>query len=108
MGQVSSKAAKSVIKAISKIAASKNKVKGDAAEKAFMKRYEKAMAAQRKIDNIESVGDSHPDYDKLKELRKAADDYNKGGFVTKSKTGHMDYRKGGLTLSSVDNRKKKK
>jgi hypothetical protein len=33
---------------------------------------------------------------------------NKGGMVTKSRTGNMDYRKGGLTLSSVDNRKKKK
>ena len=33
---------------------------------------------------------------------------NKGGMVTKSRTGNMDFRKGGLTLSSVDNRKKKK
>jgi hypothetical protein len=33
---------------------------------------------------------------------------NKGGMVTKSRTGNMDYRKGGLLLSSVDNRKKKK
>ena len=32
----------------------------------------------------------------------------RGGMVTKSKTGHMDFRKGGLILSSVDNRKKKK
>ena len=33
---------------------------------------------------------------------------NKGGMVTKSRTGNMDFRKGGLLLSSVDNRKKKK
>lgn len=33
---------------------------------------------------------------------------NKGGMVTKSRTGNMDYRQGGLLLSSVDNRKKKK
>jgi 16S rRNA G966 N2-methylase RsmD len=33
---------------------------------------------------------------------------NKGGMVTKSRTGNMDYRQGGLILSSVDNRKKKK
>ena len=36
-------------------------------------------------------------------------DFNKGGQVTKSRTGAHDYRmnKGGLLLSSVDNRKKK-
>jgi hypothetical protein len=36
-------------------------------------------------------------------------DFNKGGKVTKSRTGVHDYRmnKGGLLLSSVDNRKKK-
>ena len=36
-------------------------------------------------------------------------DFNKGGQVTKSRTGPHDYRmnKGGLLLSSVDNRKKK-
>ena len=33
---------------------------------------------------------------------------NKGGMVMKSRTGNMDYRQGGLILSSVDNRKKKK
>ncbi len=33
---------------------------------------------------------------------------NKGGMVTKSRMGNMDYRQGGLILSSVDNRKKKK
>jgi len=107
MGQVSSKVAKGVLKAVGK-AAAKDKDKGAAAETAMRKRFEKAMAAQTKVENIERVGPSHPDYDKLKELRKAADAYNKGGLVTKSKTGHMDYRKGGLTLSSVDNRKKKK
>ena len=45
----------------------------------------------------------------LAEKRLAAmDNKNKGGMATKSSTGHMDYRKGGLILSSVDNRKKKK
>ena len=35
--------------------------------------------------------------------------FNKGGSVKKSRTGPHDYRmnKGGLLLSSVDNRKKK-
>ena len=107
MGQVAGKVAKRLLKAAGKGAA-KDKDKGDAAEKAFMKRYAKAVAAQSQVENIERVGDSHPDWNKLKELRKAAQDYNKGGLVTKSKTGHMDYRKAGLTLSSVDNRKKKK
>ena len=107
MVQVASKVVKKVIKAAGKGAA-KDKDKGAAVEEAMKKRFEKAMAAQSKVDNIERVGPSHPDYDKLKELRQAADAYNKGGLVTKSKTGHMDYRKGGLTLSSVDNRKKKK
>lgn len=32
----------------------------------------------------------------------------RGGMATKSNKGHMDFRKGGLILSSVDNRKKKK
>jgi len=107
MGQVASKATKNILKALGKTAA-KDKNKGDAAEKAIMKRFEKAMEAERQVENIERVGPSHPDYDKLKELRKAAGDYNKGGMVTKSRTGNMDYRQGGLVLSSVDNRKKKK
>ena len=36
-------------------------------------------------------------------------DFNKGGNVTKSRMGKQDFRynKGGLLLSSVDNRKKK-
>ena len=32
----------------------------------------------------------------------------RGGMATKSNKGHMDFRKGGLVLSSMDNRKKKK
>ena len=32
----------------------------------------------------------------------------RGGMATKSNKGHTDYRKGGLVLSSMDNRKKKK
>ena len=33
-------------------------------------------------------------------------DYNKGGAV-KSRTGTQDFRKGGMVISTVDNRKKK-
>lgn len=32
---------------------------------------------------------------------------SKGGYSTKKRTGSMDYRKGGMVLSTVDNRKKK-
>jgi len=34
------------------------------------------------------------------------DDFNKGGMV-KSRTGPQDYRKGGMVLSTMDNRKNK-
>lgn len=45
----------------------------------------------------------------LAAARKAAsNNKNKGGMATKSNKGHMDYRKGGLVLSSIDNRKNKK
>ena len=33
-------------------------------------------------------------------------DYNKGGAVIKKSIGPSDYRKGGMVLSTVDNRKK--
>jgi len=47
--------------------------------------------------------------DDLKAKRNAgSNNKNKGGMATKSNKGHMDYRKGGLVLSSMDNRKKKK
>ena len=49
---------------------------------------------------------------KLKDLKAkrnaGSNNKNKGGMATKSNKGHMDYRKGGLVLSSMDNRKKKK
>jgi hypothetical protein len=52
----------------------------------------------------------------LQELRNSAEsraieadveDFNKGGISTKKFRGASDYRKGGMVLSSVDNRKKK-
>ena len=64
------------------------------------------QAAERAVDeklNARLLRES------LAEKRLAAmDNKNKGGMATKSSTGHMDYRKGGLILSSVDKRKKKK
>jgi len=38
--------------------------------------------------------------------RKNAKRKSKGGYSTKKRTGSMDYRKGGMVLSTVDNRKK--
>jgi len=38
--------------------------------------------------------------------RKKAKRKSKGGYSTKKRTGSMDYRKGGMVLSTVDNRKK--
>ena len=32
---------------------------------------------------------------------------NKGGFINKKRTGHTDMRKGGMVLSTANNRKKK-
>ena len=44
---------------------------------------------------------------KAKEAKKARKlDYASGGMV-KSRTGATDYRKGGMTLNTKDNRKKK-
>ena len=40
--------------------------------------------------------------------RNAKKNMMRGGMATKSNKGHTDYRKGGLVLSSMDNRKKKK
>jgi hypothetical protein len=43
-------------------------------------------------------------------MKMLADDqmtFNKGGMSTKKSRGATDYRKGGMVLSSVDNRKKK-
>lgn len=43
-------------------------------------------------------------------MKMLADDqttFNKGGMSTKKSRGSTDYRKGGMVLSSVDNRKKK-
>ena len=38
--------------------------------------------------------------------RKNAKRKSKGGYSSKKRTGSMDYRKGGMVLSTVDNRKK--
>ena len=73
------------------------------AEKAERLRMQAADRAENKKLDEKTLRES------LKEKRLAArDNKNKGGMATKSNKGHMDYRKGGLVLSSIDNRKKKK
>ena len=42
----------------------------------------------------------------VQDKRKKATRQSKGGYSTKKRTGSMDYRKGGMVLSTVDNRKK--
>ena len=42
----------------------------------------------------------------IQDKRKKPKIKSKGGYSTKKRTGSMDYRKGGMVLSTVDNRKK--
>ena len=41
----------------------------------------------------------------LKSLEGLPDDFNRGGMPTKKAIGPNDYRKGGMVLSTIDNRK---
>ena len=61
---------------------------------------EQLERAMNKLDDMRS---------KLEDAGVNVADLNKGGAVKKKAIGHMDYRmnKGGLLLSSVDNRKKR-
>ena len=43
----------------------------------------------------------------IQDKRKNAKRKSKGGYSSKKRTGSMDYRKGGMVLSTVDNRKSK-
>ena len=43
----------------------------------------------------------------IQDKRKKSTRQSKGGYSSKKRTGSMDYRKGGMVLSTVDNRKKK-
>jgi len=58
--------------------------------------------------NFKKARESFPErYKKyIQEKRKKPKRQSKGGYSTKKRTGSMDYRKGGMVLSTVDNRKK--
>ena len=42
----------------------------------------------------------------IQDKRKKPTRQSKGGYTPKKRTGSIDYRKGGMVLSTVDNRKK--
>jgi len=52
----------------------------------------------------ESFPELYKEY--IQDKRKKPTRQSKGGYSTKKRTGSMDYRKGGMVLSTVDNRKK--
>jgi len=52
----------------------------------------------------ESFPELYKEY--IQDKRKKPKRQSKGGYSTKKRTGSMDYRKGGMVLSTVDNRKK--
>ena len=70
--------------------------------------------SQRAFDNMideknfkkakESFPELYKEY--IKDKRKKPTRKSKGGYTTKQRTGSMDYRTGGMVLSTVDNRKK--
>ena len=58
--------------------------------------------------NFKKARESFPErYKKyIQDKRKKPKRKSKGGYTTKQRTGTTDYRKGGMTLSTVSNRKK--
>lgn len=69
------------------------------------------IAFSRLIDEkkFKEAKERYPEHYKvyIQDKRKKAKRKSKGGYSTKKRTGSMDYRKGGMVLSTVDNRKKK-
>jgi len=58
--------------------------------------------------NFKKAKKSFPELYKeyIQDKRKKTTRKSKGGYTTKQRTGSMDYRTGGMVLSTVDNRKK--
>ena len=58
--------------------------------------------------NFKKAKESFPELYKeyIQDKRKKPTKQNKGGYSSKKRTGSMDYRKGGMVISTVDNRKK--
>jgi len=58
--------------------------------------------------NYKKAKESFPELYKeyIQDKRKKPKRKSKGGYTTKQRTGTTDYRKGGMTLSTVSNRNK--
>ena len=58
--------------------------------------------------NFKKAKESFPELYKkyIQDKKKKPTKQSKGGYTSKKRTGSMDYRKGGMVLSTVDNRKK--
>ena len=58
--------------------------------------------------NFKKAKESFPELYKeyIQDKRKKTTRKSKGGYTTKQRTGTTDYRKGGMTLPTVSNRKK--
>ncbi len=58
--------------------------------------------------NFKKAKESFPELYKeyIQDKRKKPKRKSKGGYTTKQRTGTTDYRKGGMTLSTVSNRNK--
>mgnify|MGYP003141605297 CR=1 FL=1 len=58
--------------------------------------------------NFKKARESFPELYKeyIQDKRKKPKRKSKGGYTPKKRTGSIDYRKGGMVLSTVDNRKK--
>ena len=64
------------------------------------------LIAEKKFKKAkESFPELYKEY--IQDKKKKPTKQSKGGYISKKRTGSMDYRKGGMVLSTVDNRKSK-
>jgi len=64
-----------------------------------------SLIRQKKFEQAKrQFPEQYKDY--IIDKRKKSKRQSKGGYSTKKRTGSMDYRTGGMVLSTVDNRKK--
>ncbi len=65
----------------------------------------KSLLRQKKFEQAKrQFPEQYKEY--ILDKRKNAKRKSKGGYTTKQRTGTTDYRKGGMTLSTVSNRNK--
>lgn len=96
--------------------ASKTRITSGERGKALTGAKREYKATLKKLDTDPNLSDEQMDImlGKLKDLEKrygpsvkADADMNKGGMPTKKAIGPTDYRKGGMVLSTIDNRRNK-